>query len=222
MLINIQEYSVLEAPINQIFDGCKEKSKATLYVMQRDVKFFFMPVRKKYAEVRCNLTGKKIPKRKWNAQTKTAAKDLLAQHKISKIGLYILYFLLLSTVGMFLYSIFYIIMSSPRFNTTFGLKTATEKNILLSKLGKGDLLKTTDYVYKIQHISKEQITVIKSSVSNSPNGEYSDPYSPIDESKHSFNSESQISINPSAFWQRQTINPNSEYGGELIMQILNK
>ena len=221
MFINVQEYSVLEKLISQTFDRCKENSKATLYVMQRDTGFLFIPVKKKYAEVRCNLTGRKIPKRKWDAQTKSAAKELLAQHKVSKTGLYILYFLLLFTVGMFLYSIFSIIMSSPRFNTTFGLKTATEKNILLSKLGKGDLIKTTNFVYKIKSISKEHITVVKSSVPNSPNGEYVDPYSPIDESKHSFNSESQISINPNAFWQRQTVQ-NGESVGELIFNILDK
>jgi hypothetical protein len=51
MLINVREYSVLEAPINQSFDGCKENSKATLYVMQRDTGFMFIPVKKKYAEV---------------------------------------------------------------------------------------------------------------------------------------------------------------------------
>jgi hypothetical protein len=222
MLINVREYSVLEAPINQSFDGCKENSKATLYVMQRDTGFMFIPVKKKYAEVRCDLTGKKIRKRKWNDQTKTAVKDLLAQHKVSKTGWYILLFLLLSTVGMFLYSIFSIIMSSPRFNTTFGLKTATEKTELLSKLGEGDLIKTTDFVYKITSISKDHITVIKSSVANASNGEYVDPYSPIDENKHSFNSESEININPNAFWQQHSVNPNSDYGGELIFNILDK
>ncbi|GEM_PF-6460598 len=222
MFINVQEYDVLQTPINQIFEGCKEISKATLYVMQRDTSFLFIPVKKKYAEVRCDLTGKKIQKRKWNEQTKTAAKELLAQHKVSKTGWYILLFLALSAVGMFLYAIFSIIMSSPRFNTTFALKTATEKNILLSKLGEGDLIKTTDFVYKIKSISKEHITVVKSSVANSPNGEYVDPYNPIDESKHSFNSKSEISINPNAFWQQHSVNPNSEYGGELIFNILDK
>jgi len=221
MFVSVQEYNVLETPIHQSFDGCKENSKATLYVMQRDTSFLFIPVKKKYVEVRCDLTGKKIGKRKWNAQTKTAAKELLAQHKVSKTGWYILLFLLLSTVGMFLYSIFSILMSSPRFNTTFGLKTATEKNILLSKLGEGDLIKTTNFVYKIKSISKEHITVVKSSVANSPNGEYVDPYIPIDESKHSFNSASEISINPSAFWQRQTVQ-NGESVGELIFNILDK
>ncbi len=220
MFVSVQEYSVLETPIHQIFNVCKEGS-ATLFVRQRDVRFFFLPVRKKYAEVRCNLTGKKIRKRKWNAQTKSAAKELLAQHKVSKTGLYILYFLVLFTVGMFLYSIFSILMSSPKFNTTFGLKTATEKNILLSKLGEGDLIKTTNFVYKIKSISKEHITVVKSSVANSTNGEYVDPYSPINESKHSFNSASEISINPSAFWERQTVQ-NGESAGELIFNILDK
>jgi len=222
MFINVQEYDVLQKPINQSFNGCKENSKATLYVMQRDTGFLFIPVKKKYVEVRCDLTGKKIGKRKWNDQTKTAAKDLLAQHKVSKIGWYILLFLVLSTVGMFLYSIFSILMSSPRFNTTFGLKTATEKTVLLSKLGEGDLIKTTDFVYKIKSISKDHITVIKSSVANAPNGEYVDPYSSIDESKHTFNSESQINIDPNAFWKHQSVNLNSEYGGELIFNILDK
>jgi len=222
MFISVQEYDVLQKPITQTFDGCKDKSKATLYVTQRDTGFLFIPVKKKYAEVRCDITGKKNRKRKWNEQTKTAAKDLLAQHKVSKTGWYILLFLVLSTVGMFLYSIFSIIMSSPRFNTTFSLKTADEKNILLSKLGEGDFIKTTDFVYKIKNISKEHITVIKSSVANASNGEYVDPSSPIDESKHSFDSESQIIINPNAFWKQHTINPKSEYGGELIMQILDK
>ena len=222
MFISTQEYDVLQQPITQKFDKCKDNSDATLYVMQRDTGFLFIPIKKKYAEVRCNLTGKKIPKRKWNEQTKTAAKDLLAQHKISKTGWYILLFILFLTVGGFLYSIFSIVMSSPKFNNNFALKTAAEKNILLAKLGEGDLIKTTAFVYKIKSISKEQITVIKSSVANSANGEHSDLYSPIDESKLKFNPAAPININPSAFWQQQTINPKSEYGGELIMQILDK
>ncbi len=217
MFINVREYDVLQKPINQSFDGCKDNSKATLYVMQRDTGFLFIPIKKKYAEVRCDLTGRKIRKRKWNAQTKTAAKDLLAQHKVSKTGWYILLLILFGTVGMFLYSIYSIIMPSPH----FGLKTAAEKTVLLSKLGEGDLIKTTDFVYKIKSISKEHITVIKSSVANSPNGEYVDPYIPIDESKHSFNSASEISINPNAFWERQTVQ-NGESVGELIFNILDK
>jgi len=222
MIISTKEYDVLQQPIDQIFKGCKDNSNATLFVMQRDTRFLFIPIKKKYTEVRCNLTGKKIPKRKWNEQTKKAAKDLLAQHKVSKTGWYILMLILFITIGGFLYSIYSIVMSSPKFNNNFALKTATEKNILLAKLGEGDLIKTTDYVYKIQHISKKQVTVIKSTVANSANGKYSDPYSPIDESKLNFNKTTPININPSAFWEHQTINPKSEYGGELIMQILNK
>ena len=217
MFVNVQEYAVLEKSINQNFDGCKENSNATLYVMQRDVRFLFMPVKKKYAEVRCNLTGKKIPKRKWNDQTKTAAKDLLAQHKISKTGWYILLFLLFAILSWFPYAIY-----NETINKPFNLKTATEKNLLLSELGEGDLIKTADFVYKIKSISKGHITVIKSSVANSPNGEYVDPFIPIDESKHHFNSASEISINPKAFWQHHTVNQNSVFGGELIYNILNK
>ena len=222
MFISTKEYDVLQQPITQIFKGCKDNSNATLFVMQRDTGFLFIPIEKKYAEVRCNLTGKKIPKRKWNEQTKKAAKDLLAQHKVSKTGWYILLFILFITVGGFLYSIYSIVMSSPKFNDNFALKTAAEKNILLAKLGEGDLIKTINYVYKIKSISKEKITVIKNAVPNATNGEHSNPYSPIDESKLNFNKSAPININPSAFWEHQTINPKSEYGGEIIMQILDK
>ncbi len=222
MFISSSEYDVLETPINQTFERCKE-GNATLYVMQRDSGFLFLlTLRKKYAEVRCNLTGKKIPKRKWNDQTKATATALLAQHKISKTGWCILYFLLAGLITFMTYVVYSEIESSNRYNATFVSKTDSEKNILLSKLGKGDLIKTTNFVYKIKSISKAHITLVKSSVVNSPNGEYVDPYILIDESKHAFNSESQISINPSAFWKHHMINRKSEYGGELIIQILNK
>lgn len=222
MLINVQEYSVLEAPIHQSFDGCKENSSATLYVMQRDTGFLLLTVRKKYTEVRCNLTGRKIRKRKWNDQTKATAKELLTQHKISKTGWYIFLFLVLSVFTLLFYVIYSEFESSNRYNAAFSSKTDSEKNRLLSKLGEGDLIKTTDFLYKITNISKRNITVIKSSVANAQNGKYSDPYSPINESKHSFNSKSQISVNPNAFWKYHTISQNGEYGGELIFQILNK
>ncbi len=104
-------------------------------------------------------------------------------------------------------------MSSPKFNNNFALKTAAEKNILLAKLGEGDLIKTINYVYKIKSISKEKITIIKNAVPNDTNGEHSNPYSPIDESNLNFNKSAPININPSAFWEHQTINPKSEYGG---------
>ncbi len=62
MFISTKEYDALQQPITQTFKGCKDNSNATLFVMQRDTEFLFIPIKKKYAEVRCNLTGKKIPK----------------------------------------------------------------------------------------------------------------------------------------------------------------
>ena len=97
MFISAQEYDVLKVPIQQTFTGCKENSNATLFVRQRDTGVFLLTVKKKYTQVRCNLTGRVIKKRKWNEQTKAAAKELLAQHKVSKTGWYVLLFFLFAS-----------------------------------------------------------------------------------------------------------------------------
>jgi len=113
MFITKSEYDVLKTSINQTFNDCKENSTATLYVKQKDVTSF-ITIEKKYAEVRCDLTGKIIKKRKWNNETKAAAISLLAQHKISKKGWYILMLIMMIPVSGLIYTMYDMVSSSNR------------------------------------------------------------------------------------------------------------
>jgi len=208
MFISTSEYSVLESQLKQTFDACDETKKATLYVMQRESGFLFLALNKKYVEVRCNLTGRKVKKKFWNDETKEVAKKLLAQHHISKTGMYVMYFIIFGLLGAMVYSVYDGAQSNNKYKASFTSKTRIEKSKLLNQLGEGDLIKTGSFVYKIKRINKKQVVLYRGNKAVNP-------YGPIKEGQQ-YNTKEPIKINTELFWKQNAVN------NELIMQILNK
>jgi len=211
MFITRSEYDVLKKPINQTFKSCKENSSATLYVRQRDVQSF-ITIEKKYAQVRCDLTGKIIKKRKWNEETKAAAVALLATHKTSKKGWYILMLVMAIPVSVLVYTIYDMVSSSNNYKDSYISKTYDEKNRLLLELEKGDYVKTYDFVYKIEAIDKNHITFLKG---NKP---VKNAFTPIDENQ-TFKG-NPIKIKKANFYNQPMIDNNDRRS--IICEILNK
>ncbi len=67
-------YDVLEKPLNQKFEKCKDAG-STLYITRLDVvAFIAVRLPQKKAIVRCNETGKTIGKKHWNEETHREAR----------------------------------------------------------------------------------------------------------------------------------------------------
>jgi len=213
MYAGSSEYDVLSIPINQTFKSCKENSNATLYVKQRDTGMLFLiTLSRKYAQVRCNLTGKIIKKSKWNDETKAAAVSLLAEHKISKTGWYIFGLVMMIPISVLFYTMYGMISSSNNYEDSFISKTHEEQNHLLLELDKGDYVKTYDFVYKIETIDRNYITLLKS---NKP---VKNAFTPINENQ-TFD-ENPIKIKKANFYSQRMI--HSGNSRTIICKILNK
>ncbi len=212
MFINVEEYDVLQSPIAQSFEGCEGQSKATLFVRQRDTSVLFLKLKKKHAQVRCDLTGKVIKKSLWDAQTKAASIDLLAQHKVSKTGWYVMLLLLIGIPVAMVIGLSSEMKASKKLNESFSFQTDIEKKRILSTLGEGDFIKTHKSIYKIKNIDADNIILYKGgSVQN-----ILDPINP----EEKFDTSKEIKLNKDAFWKRITVSTKGEFGGDMIVEIL--
>ena len=163
-MILIEQYDVLEAPIQQDFDKCKGEG-ATLYVKRVDVvAFIFVRLARKRAEVRCNATGKNIPKRHWNEETQKEAKELLVQHKTPVWGYYVFGGIILALIFSAAYFLYQDSVSRERYQNSFIAKSSQERKAIISKLGAGDFVEILGKVYKIESIDDKTVALIESDV----------------------------------------------------------
>ena len=182
----------------------------------------FFALNVKSVTVKCNATGNKIPKRDWNEQTNAEAEKLSSQYKVSKTGWRIFISIFVIGISFVLFTFFYAWNKGNEYKKTYRGKSDEETIQLRKNLDTGDLIKSFRAVYKIETISDSKITVRKSSIPVS----MSSINDLIDEEKYSENTFTSdvIEINKQSFIKRGMINKNlnDQYGGEPIMDILDK
>lgn len=212
MFIRSEEYDVLSKSIEQTFNDCDPTSGATLFVKQRDVRLLFLKLSKKFAQVRCNSTGRVLKQRHWNEQTKIDAENLLAQHKVSKAGWYIIGFILVALPIAIIMGVSKQSSDAQDLNDSFSFQEDAEKKRLVSTLGEGDYFMTSSYVYKIKRITDTSIIVYKgNAVTN-----ILEPIAPQQE----IDTTNEITLNKKAFLNRITVSTGDEFGGDMIFNIL--
>lgn len=204
----------LKQNLSQKFKNC---NSATIYAEPFDLLqgigiFYKLNIKKIY--VKCDATGEVVKKQYWDDSTKNIANELKEKLIITKGGWYLIGALVLFV----LFSIPYAFFQGRIQGENYVAKSNDEKRVLRTALNKGDLVRTTNTIYKIESVNDKTMKITKSSILETDHMNEN-----IDPSKYGNDTfKDTLIISRSSFIRSGMLNQKleEEFGGEYILQIL--
>ncbi len=175
MWISVKDRIIEKKPFHLESGECPS-GKVTLNLIRRDVwvAFFFLP--KRIVEVHCDETDRRIRKTHWSQELKVEANSMKQGLRVPIWGYGLLGILLVTLFIGVPVGFMMEMKATETYQSSFIGMDQEQKIELLKTLNAGDLIATSDKVYRIQKITKTEVMLQPATLSVKAR----DPYGPMD------------------------------------------
>ncbi|UOB16627.1 hypothetical protein [Abyssalbus ytuae] len=156
MFITVREYIVEERRF-ELKTGKCASGEVQLQLMRRDLRVAFFPFPKKVAQLICLDTGKKIKKSQWSPEIKAAALGMKSNHSVPMWGYYTFTVLALAVFIGVPVGFMNELKNTKQYRQSFVGQSIEQKKLLLQNLNTGDLVATTNNVYRIKNVNAKNV-----------------------------------------------------------------